>query len=55
MNESIKIPSETLGVKTFDEQFKTRKGVELYGERVEFIDLIPEEQKSETPVFVAPG
>lgn len=55
MNESIKIPSETLGVKTFDERFKTRKEIDLYGEKVEFIDLVPEGQKSETPVFVVPG
>lgn len=53
--ESPEIPPQTPETKTFEESFKDKKELELYGQKIEFVDLVPQKQKSETPVFVAPG
>lgn len=40
---------------SLEEQFKNPKILELYGGKVEVVDISPENQKDEVPVVVAPG
>jgi len=41
--------------KTIEEQFEHRETVELYGGKVEVVDVSPERPKTKVPVVVAPG
>lgn len=41
--------------KTLEEQFDSKKTVELYGGQIEIIDVSPENLKTEIPVVVLPG
>ena len=47
--------AEIGNVDGFELQFSEKREIELYGEKIGFVDVVPEKQKSETPVFIAPG
>jgi len=42
-------------MQSFEDQFKTKKKIDLYGHSISFIDVVPAILKNNTPIFIAPG
>jgi len=49
------LEAREIGEKSPDDQFEHPDVLEISGERIEVHDLVPEKQKSDVPVLVAPG
>jgi len=48
-------PSQASSTKTFEQQCYDRFHIEVNGEQLEFVDISPQETKTEVPVLIAPG